>query len=142
MKHLESKNHFYSLFVQKLSYFSAILFIFFIFLLYIIGISRMPDIQRVFMYHGAEHKAIYNLESGRPLNVENARDKSTLQPRCGTSFLLIVLVISILVFALLGEGSLLWRVGSRLAMFPVVAGLGYEFIKLTGTYADSWWRAF
>lgn len=110
-----------------------------IFLLYIIGISRMPDIRRVFMYHGAEHKAIYNLESGKPLSVENARNKSTLHPRCGTSFLLIVLVISILVFALLGEGSLLWRVGSRLAMFPVVAGLGYEFIKLTGAYADSWW---
>jgi Predicted metal-dependent enzyme len=76
------------------------------FLLYVYGISRINDIARVFMYHGAEHKSISTYEAGEELTVENARKYSTLHPRCGTSFLLIVMVISILVFALLGKGDL------------------------------------
>lgn len=109
------------------------------FLLYVYAISRMDEIARVFMYHGAEHKLIHTLEAGEELTVENARRHTTLHPRCGTSFLLIVMVISILVFAMLGEGSLFYRVWSRLAVFPVVAGLGYEFIKFSGKYYQRVW---
>ena len=110
-----------------------------VFLGYVIAISRIEEIKRVFMYHGAEHKAIHTLEAGYPLCVEHARDQSILHPRCGTSFLLLVMVLTIIVFAALGEGSLWWRVLSRLAVFPVVAGLGYELIKLTSRYADRRW---
>lgn len=110
-----------------------------VFLGYVLAISRMQEIKRVFMYHGAEHKVIHTFEAEHPLNIENARINSTLHPRCGTSFLLIVMVISIFVFAFLGEGSIWWRVSSRIIVFPIVAGLGYEFIKLTGRYADQWW---
>ncbi|NLW44014.1 MAG: DUF1385 domain-containing protein [Syntrophomonadaceae bacterium] len=110
-----------------------------IFLGYIIAISYIEDIKRVFMYHGAEHKVIHTLEAGYPLSVENARDQSILHPRCGTSFLLLVMILSIIVFAALGEGSLWWRVLSRLAVLPVVAGLGYELIKLTSRHADRPW---
>ncbi|NLV17351.1 MAG: DUF1385 domain-containing protein [Syntrophomonadaceae bacterium] len=112
---------------------------FLVFLGYVWGISRLNEIQRVFKYHGAEHKVINTFESGAVLNVENTGGHSILHPRCGTSFLLIVMVISILVFACLGEGSLLWRVFSRVAVFPIVAGLGYEFIKLTSRFADRDW---
>ena len=100
---------------------------------------KMDEIDRVFMYHGAEHKAIHTLEAGEELSIENARRHTTLHPRCGTSFLLIVMVISILVFAMLGEGSLFYRVWSRIAVFPIVAGLGYEFIKFSGKYYDKGW---
>lgn len=113
------------------------------FLLYVYAISRMSEIDRVFMYHGAEHKVIHTYEAGEELNIENARRHTTLHPRCGTSFLLIVMIISILVFAVLGEGSLFYRVWSRIAVFPVVAGLGYEFIKFSGKFYDrSWSRWF
>lgn len=113
-----------------------------VFLGYVLAISRMQEIKRVFMYHGAEHKVIHTFEAENQLSVENARGNSTLHPRCGTSFLLIVMVISIFVFAFLGEGTLLWRVLSRIIVFPIVAGLGYEFIKITGRYADQWWAKF
>lgn len=109
------------------------------FLLYVYAISRMDEIARVFMYHGAEHKSIHTLEAGKELTIDNARHHTTLHPRCGTSFLLIVMVISILVFAMLGEGSLFYRVWSRIAVFPVVAGLGYEFIKFSGQYYGKPW---
>lgn len=109
------------------------------FLLYVYVISRLDEIDRVFMYHGAEHKAIFTQEAGEELTVENARKYTTLHPRCGTSFLLIVMVVSILVFALLGDGTLFYRVWSRLAVFPVVAGLGYEFIKFSGKYYHNRW---
>lgn len=109
------------------------------FLIYVYAISKMDEIDRVFMYHGAEHKCIHTLEAGEALEVENARRHTTLHPRCGTSFLLIVMVISILVFALLGEGSLFYRIWSRIAVFPIVAGLGYEFIKLSAKYYNKGW---
>lgn len=109
------------------------------FLLYVYAISKMDEIERVFMYHGAEHKAIHTYEAGEALSIENARRHTTLHPRCGTSFLLIVMIISILVFAMLGEGSLFYRVWSRIAVFPIVAGLGYEFIKFSGKYYDRIW---
>lgn len=109
------------------------------FLLYVYGISRINDIARVFMYHGAEHKSISTYEAGEELTVENARKYSTLHPRCGTSFLLIVMVISILVFVLLGKGTLFYRIWSRIAVLPVVAGLGYEYIKISARYQNRLW---
>lgn len=107
-----------------------------IFFIYIVAISRLRDIQRVFAYHGAEHKTVHCYEAGRPLEVAEARAFSTLHPRCGTSFLLIVMVVSILVFSFLGWPSLLWRILSRLILLPLVAGISYEIIRLAGEYPD------
>lgn len=104
----------------------------FIFLLYIWGISRMKDIRRVFQYHGAEHKTIHCYEAGLPLTVENVQRFSRLHPRCGTNFLLIVMLVSIFVFAFLGWPSLAERIASRILLLPVVAGISYEIIRLAG----------
>ncbi len=112
------------------------------FLIYVYFISKMPDIARVFMYHGAEHKAIFTYENGEDLTIENARKYSTLHPRCGTAFLLIVMVVSILVFVMLGEGNLFYRIWSRLAVLPVVAGFSYEFLKYSGKYYENHWLKF
>ncbi len=103
-----------------------------IFLAYIWIISMLKDIQRVFQYHGAEHKVIHTYEAGEELLVENARKYSTLHPRCGTSFLLFVMVVSILVFSLLGEQTLGIRLASRIVLLPVVAGISYELLKMAG----------
>ncbi|MDA8441374.1 MAG: DUF1385 domain-containing protein [Peptococcaceae bacterium] len=110
-----------------------------IFLLYVVAISRMKDIQRVFQYHGAEHMAIFTYEEGLDLTVDNARQFTTLHPRCGTSFLLIVMVVSIVVFAFLPLGPLWLRLVSRLLAMPLVAGIAYEFLKLSGNYCKSRW---
>ena len=104
----------------------------FIFLAYIWGISRMKDIQRVFQYHGAEHKTIFCFEAGLPLTAENAQKFERFHPRCGTSFLLIVMLVSIFVFAFLGWPDLWLRILSRLAILPVVAGVSYEIIRFAG----------
>lgn len=103
-----------------------------IFLGYIWGISRMKDIRRVFQYHGAEHKTIHCYEAGLPLTVENVQKFSRLHPRCGTNFLLIVMLVSIFVFAFLGWPSLGERIASRIVLLPVVAGISYEIIRLAG----------
>lgn len=103
-----------------------------IFLGYMFLISRTKDIQRVFMYHGAEHKCINCLEHGLELNVENVMKSSRLHQRCGTSFLLIVMVVSIIFFFFIRVESPLWRVVTRLLLMPVVAGVSYEFIRLAG----------
>lgn len=112
-----------------------------IFLSYMYLVSKMKDIRRVFEYHGAEHKTIACYEAGEELTVENVRKHSRFHPRCGTSFLLIVMIVSIILYALLpsfgGEGvgavqRLLLRMGTRLLLLPVVAGLSYEMIKLAG----------
>ncbi|MGQ9631820.1 MAG: DUF1385 domain-containing protein [bacterium] len=105
---------------------------------YIFGISAIRDIQRVFQYHGAEHKSIYTYEAGEELTVENARKHSTLHPRCGTNFLMVVMVTSILVFSVLRASApglaakLLWQFLPRLALIPLIAGVSWEFIKLAG----------
>lgn len=104
-------------------------------LIYILAIGRLADIKRVFQYHGAEHKVINAFEAKEPLVVEKIQRYSTLHPRCGTSFLLIVIVISILVFSLLGKQVLWWRILSRVLLLPVVAGISYELVKLSGKYA-------
>ena len=101
-----------------------------IFLLYIIGITFMKDIKRVFRYHGAEHKTINCFEHEEPLTVANIQKYKTLHPRCGTSYLLLVMVISILLFSLIPwDISRLAKFGLRLAMLPIVAGVAYEFLK-------------
>lgn len=108
-----------------------------VFLLYVWGISRMRDIQRVFEYHGAEHKTIFAYEAGLELTVENCRKFPTLHPRCGTSFLLIVMVISIVVFAFLPLKPLWLRILSRFLAMPLVAGVSYEILRISGRYYKS-----
>ena len=103
-----------------------------IFLGYVALISLMKDIQRVFMYHGAEHKCINCIEHGMELNVENVRKSSKQHKRCGTSFLLIVMVISIFFFMFIHVDSRVLRLVLRLVLIPVIAGVSYEFIRLAG----------
>ena len=103
-----------------------------IFVLYIFAISQMSDIQRVFQYHGAEHKTIFCYEADLPLTVENVRKFPRLHPRCGTAFLLIVMIVSIFVFAFLGWPDLWLRILSRIILLPVVAGIAYEIIRFAG----------
>lgn len=92
----------------------------------------MEDIQRVFQYHGAEHKSIYCYENELELTPENAEKFSTLHPRCGTNFLLIVMVVSIFIFSFLGWPNLYYRILSRIILLPLVAGISYEILKYFG----------
>ena len=110
------------------------------FLLYVYLCSKLKEIRRVFQYHGAEHKSIYCYESGKDLTVENARPFTTLHPRCGTSFLVIVMAISILVFLLLGSDTSnpFMRLGSRLLLLPLVAGVSYEILKGLAWAENNW----
>lgn len=103
-----------------------------IFVLYVFLISRMKDIQRVFMYHGAEHKCINCIEHGMKLNVENVMKSSKHHKRCGTSFLFIVMVVSIIFFIFINVTSPVLRVVIRLLLIPVIAGVSYEIIRLAG----------
>jgi uncharacterized protein YqhQ len=104
---------------------------------YIWGVGFMPDIQRVFAYHGAEHKTINAYEADAPLEPEVVKTFSTAHPRCGTGFLLVVAVVSVLVFSLLGRPPLLLRILSRILLIPVVAGLGYEVIKFSAAHQNN-----
>ncbi len=110
-----------------------------IFLAYLWLISRMPDLQRVFQYHGAEHKTISCYEAGRPLTPENAQGFSRFHPRCGTSFLLIVMIVAVFVFAPLGKLDWQWLFLSRIAGIPIVAGIAFELIKLFGRNRSRRW---
>ncbi len=103
-----------------------------IFLAYIVGISLMKDIQRVYMYHGAEHKCINCIEHGMDLNVENVRKSSRLHKRCGTSFLFFVIMVSVILFIFIRVDSPLLRVLVRILLIPVIAGISYELIRLAG----------
>ena len=103
-----------------------------IFLIYVVLISQMEDIKRVFMYHGAEHKTINCYESGDELTPENVAKHSRYHKRCGTSFLFVVMVISILVFMLITAEQMWLRFVLRLLLIPVIAGISYEFIRLAG----------
>jgi uncharacterized protein YqhQ len=103
-----------------------------VFLVYIVSITMSSDIRRVFQYHGAEHKVVHAFESGAELTIENADKYSTLHPRCGTSFLIIVMMLSILIFSLIPKDWLfVEKLLSRVALIPVIAGLSYEFIKIS-----------
>ena len=108
-----------------------------IFFAYIAGISMMKDVQRVFQYHGAEHKTIFCYEADLPLTVENVKKFPRLHPRCGTAFLLIVMIVSIFVFAFLGWPDLWLRILSRIILLPVVAGIAYEIIRFAGRSKNS-----
>ena len=108
-----------------------------IFLGYMFLISRLPDIQRTFMYHGAEHKCINCIEHGMELNVENVRKSSRQHKRCGTSFLLIVMIVSVIFFLFIRVSSPLWRIVIRLLLLPVIAGVSFEFIRLAGRYDNA-----
>lgn len=111
-----------------------------IFLAYLTLVSQMKDIKRVFMYHGAEHKSIHCYEHGEELTVENVRKHTRLHPRCGTSFLLIVMVISIIVFSFISWDNPITRLVLRLVLLPVVAGISYEIIKFAGRH-ENWFTA-
>lgn len=110
-----------------------------LFLGYIGLISRMNHVQRIFQYHGAEHKSINALESGLDLTVENARGASRIHPRCGTNFIFIVIVVHFLVVALFGRPIPVERVLIRLAVLPIVAGIAYEILKFAGSHRDKKW---
>ena len=101
-----------------------------IFIGYLALISRTPDIHRVFQYHGAEHMAIHTLEAGQPLRPEYVRQHPTAHPRCGTEFLVVVILLSILAFSLVGKQAPLVMVASRILLIPVIAAIGYELLRL------------
>jgi uncharacterized protein YqhQ len=103
---------------------------------YLFLIAQIPDIRRVFQYHGAEHKTINAYEADLPLDVEHVQSQSTLHPRCGTGFLLAVMLFSVFVFSLLGKPSIVGLVGSRLLLIPVIASLAYEFIRFAGRHRN------
>ena len=108
------------------------------FFIYIASISLMEEIRRVFQYHGAEHKTVYTFEANEELTVENARTKSTLHPRCGTSFLLFVMAISILVFSLIPSSApFAVKFGARVVLIPLIAGLAYEIIRFSARHLQN-----
>lgn len=103
-----------------------------IFVIYIMVISSMKDIRRVFEYHGAEHKVVHCFEHDEKLTPENAQKYTTIHPRCGTSFMMVVMVVSILLFSFMGWPGIVQRIVSRIIMLPLVSGISYEFIRLAG----------
>jgi uncharacterized protein YqhQ len=108
-----------------------------IFVLYLSLISLLPDLKRVFQYHGAEHKAINALEAGDELTPERVQRHSLIHPRCGTAFLLWVMVIAIFVFAFLGRPSWPWLIASRILLLPLIAGIAYELIRFAGKHTGN-----
>jgi uncharacterized protein YqhQ len=107
------------------------------FVLYLSVISTWSELKRILMYHGAEHKAINALEAGVPMDVENVRRYSRLHPRCGTSFLFIVLIVSIVLYSILPSLDFYYRLAYRIVLIPVIAGISYELLRLSGKYKDS-----
>jgi uncharacterized protein YqhQ len=101
-----------------------------IFIGYLLLVSRAGDVRRTFQYHGAEHMSIHTLEAGDPLTVEAARKYPTAHPRCGTEFLVVVLIVSILAFAVVGKLPPLWLIASRVVLVPVIAAVSYELLQL------------
>ncbi len=110
-----------------------------IFLGYLLLLSRLRDLRRVFEYHGAEHKTIACHEAGEELTPENAARFSRLHPRCGTSFLLIVMIVAIFVFAPIGLPAWYWLLATRILGVPLIAGISFEIIKLAARYRDNPW---
>jgi uncharacterized protein YqhQ len=110
-----------------------------IFLGYVLLISRMAHVKRLFQYHGAEHKAINALEAGKQLTLENARESSRIHPRCGTNFIFIVLIVGIIVYSFFGRPPIYIRVPLHLLLLPVVAGISFEVLKFAGKYRDKKW---
>ena len=110
-----------------------------LFLAFLAAVSRWKEIRRVYEYHGAEHKTVYNFESRKPVTVENAREFSRLHPRCGTSFLLVVMFVSLLLFMLIPYNGFVLRFLSRIVLLPVVAGLSYEVIRFSARRGGMLW---
>ncbi len=108
-----------------------------IFVAFMWAISRWKDIRRVFEFHGAEHKVVFNFESGKPVNVENAQRFVTWHPRCGTSFLIVVMLVSMLAYMFIPFESFFGKMMSRLALIPVIAGLSYEMIRFAAKHPGS-----
>ncbi len=108
------------------------------FLIMIFSFSLLKDIRRVFQYHGAEHKTVFTWEAGLPLTVDNARPQPRQHPRCGTSFLMVVMLVSLVVFSIVKFDSLVYNFSVRLALFPLVAGLSYEIIRLSARKESGW----
>lgn len=107
------------------------------FVTYIWGIGLMPDVRRVFAYHGAEHMAVKAYEDGEPLEASIVKQYTTAHPRCGTAFLLVVMFVAIIVFVFLGKPPMLLRIISRVVLIPVIAGVSYEIIRLSGRHQSS-----
>ena len=105
-----------------------------IFVLYLFAVSLIPDIKRVFMYHGAEHKSIFCYENGLELTVENVKKQRRFHPRCGTSFLFVIIIVSILVNSLIVWDQIWIRTVMKIVLLPVVVGLGYEYIMYAGRH--------
>jgi uncharacterized protein YqhQ len=108
-----------------------------LFLGYVMAVGNLKEIRRVFQYHGAEHKAINTFEAGLLLTMENARQQSRIHPRCGTSFVMVVLILAIFVFSLTGRPPIWLRIPLHIALLPVVAGIAYEVIKFAGRHKES-----
>jgi uncharacterized protein YqhQ len=108
-----------------------------VFVIFLSSVSLMKDMKRVFEYHGAEHKTVYNFESRQDLKVENAKKFSTLHPRCGTSFLLVVMIVSIFVFSIVHFDSIGAKLLSRIALLPLIAGISYEIIRYSAKHPGS-----
>ena len=108
-----------------------------VFVLYLTVLSFIPSLRRVFQYHAAEHKAINAYEAGEELTPENAQRHSLIHPRCGTAFLLWVMVVSVFVYALLGRPAWYWLITSRIVLLPVIAGIAYELIRFAGKHSDN-----
>ncbi len=105
-----------------------------IFVGYLFVVGRSPEVRRVFQYHGAEHMTIHALEAGDPLTTDRVRPYPTAHPRCGTEFLVIVVILSIIAFSLIGHQSLIVQVAARILLIPVIAAVGYELLRLGGRY--------
>ena len=108
-----------------------------IFVGYLLVVGRAPDVQRVFQYHGAEHKTIHALEAGDPLTTEAVRKYPTAHPRCGTEFLVIVLALSIIAFSLVGRQSVPVSIATRIVLIPVIAAVGYELLRFGGRHRSN-----
>ena len=108
-----------------------------LFLLFIGGLALLPDIRRLYQYHGAEHKVVFNFESGRPVDVPNARSFTTLHPRCGTSFMIVIMLIAMALYILIPAHTFWMRFGLRIALLPVIVGLSYEVIRYGAKHSQS-----
>src|SRR5258706_3867557 len=112
-----------------------------LFVAFLLVLSRWKDIHRVFEYHGAEHKTVFNFESGQEVNIENARRFITLHPRCGTSFMIVIMLISMVVYTLIPFDSFVARLVTRIVPLPVIAGLTYQLIRFAAKHQGTLWAA-
>lgn len=108
-------------------------------LLYIGGVGLLPDIRRVFQYHGAEHKTVHAYEAGHPLTIEAIRAHTTAHERCGTAFTLTIVIISMLIFALLGRPTMWMRLLSRIVLLPIIISISYEWLRFSAKHSDHPW---